>query len=106
MAQDVERERGAQAAPNAHERVLAEGRRVMREALRTSRSWAHFGLALTVLVLGVVGYSNGPQWPSIIGGVFALWFALALAVVRSRGGRGAKAIERAYIATFGWAAWL
>ncbi|MGW6951040.1 hypothetical protein [Streptomyces xanthophaeus] len=54
----------------------------------------------------MVGYSNGPQWPSIIGGVFALWFALALAVVRSRGGRGAKAIERAYIATFGWAAWL
>ncbi|WCD90803.1 hypothetical protein KPP03845_107232 [Streptomyces xanthophaeus] len=69
-----------------------------------SRELGAFGLALTVLVLGAVGYSNGPQWPSIIGGVFALWFASALAVVRSRGGRGAKAIERAYMATFGWAA--
>ncbi|MFZ3494677.1 hypothetical protein ACODT5_15875 [Streptomyces sp. 5.8] len=106
MEKDVEREHTADAAPNAYERVLAEDRRVVREALRTSRGGAHFGLALTVLALGALGYFEGPTWPLIVGGVFAVWFVLALAVVRRRGGRGGKAIERAYIATFGWAEWL
>ncbi|WP_234351459.1 hypothetical protein [Streptomyces sp. XY413] len=106
MEKDVEREHNAEAPPNAYERVLAEDRRVIREALRTSRGGAHVGLVLTALVLGAVGYFEGPKWPLIIGGVFAVWFALALAVVRSGGGRGWKAIERAYIATFGWAEWL
>ncbi|MFD3874293.1 hypothetical protein [Streptomyces sp. NPDC058623] len=106
MEKDVEREHNAEAAPNVYERVLAEDRRVIRKALRTSRLGAHCGLVLTALVLGAVGYFEGPKWPLIIGGVFAVWFALALAVVRGRGGRGWKAIERAYIATFGWAEWL
>ncbi|MFJ2091726.1 hypothetical protein ACIOEW_21015 [Streptomyces sp. NPDC087901] len=57
------------------------------------------------MALGAVGALDGPKWPLIIGGVFAAWFALASAVVRRRGGRGWKAIERAYIATFGWAQW-
>ncbi|MFF4472315.1 hypothetical protein ACFYZ3_22460 [Streptomyces sp. NPDC001599] len=102
----MEREQDAEAAPNVYERILAEDRRVIREALRTSRGGAHFGLVLTFLALGAVGYFNGPRWPLIIGGVFAVWFALAFAVVRRRGGRGWKAVERAYIATFGWAEWL
>ncbi|MFE7394914.1 hypothetical protein [Streptomyces sp. NPDC057582] len=106
MEKDVERERSAAAVPNAYERVLAEDRRVIREALRSSRGGAHFGLVVTALALGAVGYLEGPKWPLIIGGVFAVWFALALAVVRRRGGRSWKAIERAYIATFGWAQWL
>ncbi|MCX5409852.1 hypothetical protein OHA37_39160 [Streptomyces sp. NBC_00335] len=106
MEKDVEREHQADAAPNAYERVLAEDRRVVREALRTSRGGAHFGLVLTVLALGAVGYFEGPKWPLIIGGVFAVWFALAFVIVRQRGGRGWRAIERAYIATFGWAGWL
>ncbi|MGW3322283.1 hypothetical protein [Streptomyces virginiae] len=106
MEKDVEREHKVDAAPNVYERVLAEDRRVIREALRTSRGWAHFGLVLVALALGTVAYFEGPKWPLIIGGVCAVWFTLALAVVRSRGGRGWKAIERGYIATFGWAAWL
>ncbi|MFE4055227.1 hypothetical protein ACFXP3_02785 [Streptomyces sp. NPDC059096] len=106
MEKDVEGEHKAGAASNACERVLAEDRRLVREALRTSRVGAHFGLALTALVLGAVGYFEGLKWPLIVGGVFAVWFALALAVVRSRGGRGWKAIECAYVATFGWAEWL
>ncbi|MFI6703517.1 hypothetical protein ACIBJC_31990 [Streptomyces sp. NPDC050509] len=91
---------------NAYERVLAEDRRVLRELLRSSRGAAHCGLVLTSVALGVVGYFDGPRWPLIIGGVFAVWFALALTVVRHRGGRGWKSIERAYVATFGWAQWL
>ncbi|MFD5141212.1 hypothetical protein ACFWMX_34115 [Streptomyces sp. NPDC058378] len=106
MEKDVERENKADAALNAYERVLAEDRRAIREMLRTSRGGAHFGLVLTALALGAVGYFEGPKWPLVIGGVFAVWFALALGVVRRRGGRGWKAIERAYIATFGWAEWL
>ncbi|MFD4913996.1 hypothetical protein ACFWNR_12305 [Streptomyces virginiae] len=106
MERDVERERTADAAPNVYERVLAEDRRVMRQMLRTSRGGAHFGLVLTALTLGAFGYFEGPKWPLIVGGVFAVWFVLALAVVCGRGGRGWKAIERAYIATFGWAEWL
>lgn len=106
MKKGVEGEHDAEVQPNTYERVLAEDRRVIREALRSSRGAAHFGLVLTALVLGAVGYFEGPKWPLIIGGVFAVWFALAFVVVRARGGRGWKAIERAYIATFGWAEWL
>ncbi|MFJ2566607.1 hypothetical protein ACIO02_27365 [Streptomyces sp. NPDC087568] len=106
MEEDVERERSAEAAPNAYERVLAEDRRVIRETLRSSRGGAHFGLAVTVLALDAVGYLKGPKWPLIVGGMFVVWFALALAAVRRRGGRSWKASERAYIATFGWAQWL
>lgn len=58
------------------------------------------------MALGAVGYFDGPKWPSIIGGVFAVRFAPALAVVRDRGGRGRQAIERTYVATFGRAEWL
>ncbi|MFF3305672.1 hypothetical protein [Streptomyces sp. NPDC002908] len=106
MEKDTERARNAEAAPNAYERVLAEDRRVIREAMRSSRGGAHGGLVVTAVALGAVGAVDGPKWPLIIGGVCAVWFALALAVVRRRGGRGWKAIERAYIATFGWAQWL
>lgn len=106
MEKGTERERGAQAAPNAYERVLAEDRRVVREMLRSSRGGAHGGLVVTAVVLGAVGALDGPKWPLTIGGVCGVWFALALVVVRRRGGRGWKAIERAYIATFGWAQWL
>ncbi|MFD7715952.1 hypothetical protein [Streptomyces sp. NPDC059814] len=106
MEKDTERERSAEAAPNAYERVLAEDRRVVREALRSSRGGAHGGLLVTAVALGVVGALAGPKWPLIIGGAMAVWFALALGVVRRRGGRGWKATERAYIATFGWAQWL
>ncbi|MGQ4488617.1 hypothetical protein ACN6LM_006088 [Streptomyces sp. SAS_281] len=106
MEKDVERERSTEAAPNAYERALAEDRRVIRELLRASRGGAHFGFVLTALILGAVACFECPKWPLIIGGGFAVWFALALAVVRRRGGRGWKAIERAYIATFGWAEWL
>ncbi|GAA2935571.1 hypothetical protein [Kitasatospora cinereorecta] len=106
MEKDTEREGSAEAAPNAHERVLAEDRRVVREALRSSRGGAHGGLVVTAVALGVVGALAGPKWPLIIGGAIAVWFALALEVVRRRGGRGWKATERAYIATFGWAQWL
>ncbi|MEV6312609.1 hypothetical protein AB0M10_28985 [Streptomyces sp. NPDC051840] len=106
MEKPGERERSAEAAPNAYERVLAEDRRVIREMLRTSRRGAHLGFVLTAFVLGAIGYFEGPKWPLIIGGLFAAWFALALTVVHLRGGRGWKAIDRAYIATFGWAEWL
>ncbi|MEU8700941.1 hypothetical protein AB0C61_25420 [Streptomyces sp. NPDC048680] len=106
MEKGMERERGAEAAPNAYERVLAEDRRVIRKSLRSSRGGAHGGLVVTAVALGAVGALGGPKWPLIIGGVCAVWCALALVVVRRRGGRGWKAIERAYIATFGWAQWL
>ncbi|MFJ2214288.1 hypothetical protein ACIQVO_09485 [Streptomyces sp. NPDC101062] len=102
----MERERSVGAEPNAYERVLAEDQRVIREALASSRGGAHFGLVLTAVVLGAVGYFEGYRWPLIIGGVFAVWFALALMVVRHRGGSGWKLVERTYIATFGWAQWL
>ncbi|MFJ6466926.1 hypothetical protein ACIQM0_38970 [Streptomyces sp. NPDC091387] len=103
MENDSERERSAEAVPNAYERVLAEDRRVVREVLRSSRGGAHGGLVVTAVALGVVGALAGPKWPLIIGVAIAVWFALALGVVR---GRGWKATERAYIATFGWAQWL
>lgn len=106
MKKDTERERSAEAAPNTYERVLAEDRRVIREALRSSRGGAHGGLVVTAVALGAVRALDGPEWPLIIGGVIAVWFVLALALVRRHGGRGWNAIERAYIATFGWAQWL
>ncbi|MFJ9648907.1 hypothetical protein [Streptomyces sp. NPDC101206] len=106
MEKSVEQERSVEAASNVYERVLAEDRRVIREALRSSRSAAHVGMVLTVVALGLLGYVKGLQWPLIIDGVFVSWFALALAVVRRRGRRGWKAIERAYVPTFGWADWL
>lgn len=106
MEKDTERERSGEAAANAYERVLAEDRRVFRAVLRSSRGGAHCGVVVTALVLGTVGALDGPKWPLIVGGVLAVWFALVLAVVRRRGARRWKAIERAYIATFGWAQWL
>ncbi|MEK8142326.1 hypothetical protein NKH18_06995 [Streptomyces sp. M10(2022)] len=105
MEKDTERERSAEAAPNAYERVLAEDRRVVREALRSSRGGAHGGLVVTAVALGVVGALAGPKWPLIIG-VRSRSGLRWPGVVRRRGGRGWKATERAYIATFGWAQWL
>ncbi|MBF6043957.1 hypothetical protein GO001_01805 [Streptomyces sp. NRRL B-1677] len=63
---------------------------------------AHIGLVVTALVVTAAVVFGEPRWYVIIAGVCAGWFAVALAVVFLRGGRGWDALRRAYIATFGW----
>jgi hypothetical protein len=62
----------------------------------------HIGLAVTIIALIVVASFSGARWASIAAGGFTAWFILALTVIHIRGGRGRKAVRRAYVATFGW----
>ncbi|MGW0841678.1 hypothetical protein ACWD26_16200 [Streptomyces sp. NPDC002787] len=62
----------------------------------------HIGLVVTITALVVIAGFSGPRWTVIVAGCFTAWFVLALTVIRIRGGRGAEAIRRAYVATFGW----
>ncbi|MFF9984194.1 hypothetical protein [Streptomyces erythrochromogenes] len=97
---------GAERAPNAYERVLAEDRRIRRELLRVSTGGAHAGLAMTVLLVALAASAGGARWALIVGGVVVFWFIAALWRAVRGGLRGRAAAVRAYLLTFGWGSWL
>jgi hypothetical protein len=70
--------------------------------VRTDIRDGRIGLAVTIAALVVIAIASGPRWVLIVAGCFAAWFVLALIVVHVRGGRGSKAVARAYVATFWW----
>ncbi|MFD5368430.1 hypothetical protein [Streptomyces sp. NPDC127103] len=105
MARDAE-EVGSRRKLNAHERVLAEDRRVVRETFRVSIGGAHVGFATAVVVVALFAIVGGTAWALIVGGAVAFWFVAALTAVVSGGRRGWAAVRRAYVLTFGWARWL
>ncbi|MEU9358231.1 hypothetical protein AB0D35_08980 [Streptomyces sp. NPDC048301] len=91
---------------NAHEKVLAEDRRVMRETFRVSIGGAHAGLVMTVFVVALFAAIGGTVWALIVGGAVAFWFTITLVAVAGGMPREWAAVKRAYLLTFGWAGWL
>ncbi|MFD9242722.1 hypothetical protein ACFV0D_12480 [Streptomyces sp. NPDC059556] len=102
----AEEEVGSGRELNAHERVLAEDRRVMRETFRVTIGGAHTGLAATVVVVALFAAVGGTAWALAVGGAVALCFVVALTAAVGGGRRGRAAVTRAYLLTFGWAGWL
>ncbi|WP_399934952.1 hypothetical protein [Streptomyces kanamyceticus] len=61
---------------------------------------------MTIIALTGVASFSGARWTLIVAGGFNAWFILALTVIRIRDGRGREAVRRAYVATFGWGAYV
>ncbi|MFB7406891.1 hypothetical protein ACFCZ2_06865 [Streptomyces sp. NPDC056202] len=106
MVRDAEEEAGSGRELNAHEWVLAEDRRVVRETFRVSIGGAHAGFATALVVVALFATVGGTAWALIVGGAVGFWFAVALTAVVGGGRRGWAAVRRAYVLTFGWARWL
>ncbi|WP_314622775.1 hypothetical protein, partial [Streptomyces stackebrandtii] len=80
--------------------------RPRRRALRNS-GWivlwrAPVGVTVVFIARVVLAWFDEPVALGIVGGIFLLWFAIALTWVHADGGRGRHAFRRAYSATFGW----
>ncbi|MEU3479867.1 hypothetical protein AB0E66_16925 [Streptomyces sp. NPDC033753] len=80
--------------------------RARRRALRNS-GWidlwgAHVGVTVVIIALVLLAWFDELVALGIVGGIFLLWFAIALTWVHADGGRGWHAFRRAYRATFGW----
>ncbi|GGW65215.1 hypothetical protein [Streptomyces xantholiticus] len=86
------------------ERFAAE--RARRRAERRSASLdlrgSHVGVGIVAVVLALLGWYGKLVALGVVGGIFLLWFAIALVWVHADGDRGGHAIQRAYSATFGW----
>ncbi|MFJ2110066.1 hypothetical protein ACIOHH_36515 [Streptomyces microflavus] len=106
VERSAERENSESAAQARYNRDLQQGRRVIREALRSGLPAAHMGLGVTVIFLTVLASFTGPRWTLIIAGALSAWFLLALSVIHIGRGSGWNAVRRAYIATFGWGNWI
>ncbi|MFF9063782.1 hypothetical protein ACF09E_00350 [Streptomyces sp. NPDC014891] len=86
------------------ERFAAEraARRRARKAARLDSRGAHIGAAAVAVVLLVLAWFGKPAAVAVVGGVFLLWFAAALAWTYADGDHGRHALQRAYNITFGW----
>ncbi|MGW5345748.1 hypothetical protein [Streptomyces sp. NPDC004050] len=87
------------------ERLAAE--RAERRAMRNSAPvqdyfGAHIGAAIVTVALVALGWTGKVVALGIVGGVFLLWFGIALTWLRVDGDRGRHALQRAYKATFWW----
>ncbi|WP_406379706.1 hypothetical protein [Streptomyces sp. NBC_01618] len=102
MTHDSKSDNGSGASSDQYTQDIRADRQAIRKALRADVGGAHVGLLVTVIALVVIASVAGPRWTLIVSGCFTAWFALALAVIRLRGGRGGDALQRAYVATFGW----
>ncbi|MFI6645718.1 hypothetical protein [Streptomyces sp. NPDC050504] len=78
-------------------------RRAARGAARLDLRAAHVGAAIVTVVLVVLGWAGKPTALAVVGGIFLLWFAIALTWAHIDEDRGRHALQRAYNATFGWA---
>ncbi|ATW46753.1 hypothetical protein ACWGJT_11785 [Streptomyces xantholiticus] len=87
------------------ERFAAERarRREERRAASPDLGGAHVGVGIVALVLALLGWNGKLVALGVVGGIFLLWFAIALVWVHADGDRGRHALQRAYSATFGWA---
>ncbi|WP_285569898.1 hypothetical protein [Streptomyces sp. RTGN2] len=64
---------------------------------------AHFGAGIVAVVLVLLGWFGKFAALGVVGGIFLLWFAVALVWVHADGDRGGHALRRAYRGAFGWA---
>lgn len=78
-------------------------RRAHRSSAPVELGPAHFGAGIVIVALVLVGWFGSFGALGVVGGVFLLWFALALVWVHADGDRGGHALRRAYRAAFGWA---
>ncbi|MFI7358050.1 hypothetical protein ACIBTP_29530 [Streptomyces avidinii] len=79
----------------------AEGR-AARKAASLDSQGAHVGAAIVTVALVLLGRYGKPAALGVVGGVFLLWFAVALARAYADGDHGRHALQRAYNVTFGW----
>lgn len=77
--------------------------RARRKSAPVDLGPAHFGAGIVAVALVLLGSFGKLGALGVVGGVFLLWFALALAWVHADGDRGGHALRRAYLAAFGWA---
>lgn len=91
------------AARERYNSDLRMARKQVRDALRADLPAAHFGLGI-VIVASVISLDAGPVG-ALVGGAFATLFLVTLGVMFLRGIRGADALRRSYLFTFGWANW-
>ncbi|MFI9102537.1 hypothetical protein ACIGXA_18645 [Streptomyces fildesensis] len=95
-----------QAARERYDTDVRLARKQAREALRADLPAAHVGLGAMLLASVIVGLLTAPPMGALVAGSFATMFAVTLAVMVLRGARGANALRRTYLVTFGWANWL
>lgn len=95
-----------EAARQRYDSDMRMARKQAREALRADLPAAHFGLGIVIVASVIVGLAVGPVTGTLVGGVFAALFLVALGVMFLRGVRGADALRRAYLFSFGWANWV
>ncbi|AZM93784.1 hypothetical protein [Streptomyces sp. W1SF4] len=90
--------------PTRDARFAAERaeRREARKSEPLNSRPAHVGAALTATVLLLLTGFGQTVAPTVVGGIFLLWFSAALAWMYADGDRGRHALQRAYNATFGW----
>ncbi|MCM2425455.1 hypothetical protein [Streptomyces sp. RKAG337] len=95
-----------QAARERYDTDVQLARKQAREALRADFPAAHVGLGAVLLVSAIMGLLTEPAMGVLVAGSFATLFAVTLAVMVLRGARGANALRRTYLVTFGWGNWL
>ncbi|MFG2455074.1 hypothetical protein ACGFSG_37520 [Streptomyces sp. NPDC048512] len=86
------------------ERFAAErgARRAARKATSLDLRGAHFGALIVTVTLVLLSWYGKSAAAGIVGGIFLLWFAGALAWAYADGDAGLHAFQRAYNITFGW----
>lgn len=77
-------------------------RRARRRAAPVELGPAHFGAGIVAVALALLGWFGKFPALGVVGGVFLLWFAVALVWIHADGDRGGHAFQRAYRAAFGW----
>ncbi|WP_329619572.1 hypothetical protein OG357_02795 [Streptomyces sp. NBC_01255] len=77
-------------------------RRARRNSTPIDLRGAHIGVAVVIGALLLLAWFGELLALGVVGGIFLLWFAIALTWVHADGGRGRHAFQRAYGATFGW----
>ncbi|MFF4264596.1 hypothetical protein ACWGCK_17595 [Streptomyces virginiae] len=76
--------------------------RAARKAASLDLWGAHVGAVIVTIAVVLLGWYGKLVAPGIVGGIFMLWFAAALAWAYADGDHGRHALQRVYNITFGW----
>ncbi|MFF5776082.1 hypothetical protein ACFY7Y_03905 [Streptomyces virginiae] len=76
--------------------------RAARKAASLDLWGAHVGAVIVTIAVVLLGWYGKLVAPGIVGGIFMLWFAAALAWAYADGDHGRHALQHAYNITFGW----
>jgi hypothetical protein len=94
------------AARERYDAGLRASRERMRSVFRSDTGDANTGLAVVIVATAVAGFLASPMSGVLVAGAFAALYLAALTYQLWKGVRGATALHRAYLFTFGWGQWL